>query len=71
MPWTSCKSCKGEGQISDPKQPTWEAIKIGPKYIKCPNRDCLNGKIYVNKYKSESHKNQYMPSEDEIAAQNA
>ena len=70
MPWTSCKICKGEGQISDPKQPAWEAIKFGPKYLECPNRDCLSGKIYVNKYNSENH-NQYMPPDEEMAAQKA
>ena len=52
------------------KQPAWEAIKFGPKYLECPNRDCLSGKIYVNKYKSEDH-NQYMPPDEEMAAQKA
>jgi hypothetical protein len=68
MPWISCKICKGKGQISGPKQPAWEAIEFGPKYIECPNRDCLGGKIYISKYKSDCH-SQYIPSDQEMAAQ--
>ena len=68
MPWTSCKICKGKGQISDPKQPAWEAIDFGPKYIECPNRDCLSGKIFLSRYKSDFN-NQYMSSDKEMAAQ--
>ncbi len=68
MPWVSCKICKGKGQISDPKQPGWEAKEFGQKYMECPNRDCLSGKIYISKYKSDFH-NQYLPSDQEMAAQ--
>ncbi|MDD1698176.1 MAG: hypothetical protein LUQ36_07415 [Methanoregula sp.] len=68
MPWTSCPKCKGKEKILDPKQPAWEAIEIGPKYIGCPNRDCLNGKVYISKYTS-NYQNQDTPPDQEMAAQ--
>jgi len=66
MPWTACKICKGRGKIPDPKQPVWEIIEFGQRYIECSNRDCLKGQIFIRNHESV-RRDQYIPSSQEKA----